>query len=472
VGLRRPGGLARLVAPAELPADQLAHRAHQAADLGCKEGVKPPAIQPSGLAAHARSADRGGESRWLRASEGRADEISHVADHPDGPGPVSAATIAGDALGVASGVVAADGTRAYVQGWLHRGAMPNRISWTWWTLVSAAVAGALLLHHAPWPLLVMPAESTAGCAVILALSLIRGSGEWDATARALTVGVVAAIPAWLVWPHATPAVALSAAVELAGDVPTIGGAWRHPQAEPADSWARVAVSGALALAAAAFTHSGPAGYLLAAAWVLGGTAIFLAAHLGSWARQAAGRRERVVAACFLALAPAALAVIGVAGFEIVTGTHVPGIPVFTSAQLTTRADRPLGVLSPQSARSRRERGHRRTRDPALIALPPLAPSQPASPSPSPSRARKPSPAPSRTPSPRRPSPTRTPRPTPSRTSPYPSPTTATPSPAPTASPSTSPGTTGTPSPTPSPAPTYPSPSPTASPSPTYTQDAR
>lgn len=378
-----------------------------------------------------------------------------------------AAALAGGALGIASGVVAAIGTCCYVRGWLC-GATPNRISWTWWTLVSAAVTGALALHHAAWPLLVMPAESTVGCGLILALSLIRGSGQWDATARALTAGVVAAVPAWLAFPRAAAAIALSVAVELAGDVPTIGGAWRNPKGEPASSWACVAVSGGLGLAAAAATGSQATGYLLPAAWVLGGTSIPAVAMLGTWARRVPGRREAVTAACFLLVAPAAVAVIALAGFEIVTGIHLPGIPVFTSAHVTTPAGRPVAALLPSSGSGPRH-GHGRTRRPLLSALSLSAPPQAASPSPS--RTRKPSPSPSQ----RRPSPTRTPRPTPSRTSPYPSPTTpatVTPSPTPTGTPPASPYPTGTPSPTPSPTETetYPTPSATPTPSPTYSPD--
>jgi hypothetical protein len=192
---------------------------------------------------------------------------------------------AGDALGIASGVVAAIGIGCYVRGWQRGEALPSQVSWTWWTLVSAAVTGALGLHHTPWSLLVMPAESTAGCGLILALSLVRGADRWDAAAVFMTAGVVTAVPVWLIYPRATAAVALSAAVEVAGDVPTIGGAWRNPRAEPASSWACVAISGVLSLGAAALGNAQTAGYLLAAAWVLGGISIPAAAALGAWARR-------------------------------------------------------------------------------------------------------------------------------------------------------------------------------------------
>lgn len=369
---------------------------------------------------------------------------------------MTATALAGGVLGIASGVVAAIGTGCYVRGWLRGGALPSQVSWTWWTLVSAAVTGALALHHAPWPLLVMPAESAAGCGLILVLSLVRGADRWDAAARFMTAGVIAAVPVWLIYPSATAAVALSAAVEVAGDAPTIGGAWRNPHAEPASSWACVAVSGVLSLGAAALTSGQAAGYLLPAAWVLGGVSIPGAAMLGSWARRAPGRRESVVATCFLALAPVPLAAMTLAGLEVITGIRVPGIPVVASS----------GVAKPQHlivlpAQTRRERRPAHIRRPVLAVLPPSAPSQSARPSPS--RTRKPAPSRTRRPSPR-PSPTRTHDPAPTSTSPYPAPTTVTPSPVPTGSPYPSPSSTGTPSPTPSPTQTYPSPIPT----PTYT----
>jgi len=365
--------------------------------------------------------------------------------------------LVGDVLGLASGVVAAIGTGCYVRGWLRGHALPSQVSWTWWTLVSAAVTGALALHHAPWSLLVMPAESAAGCGLILILSLVRGADRWDAAARFMTAGVIAAIPVWLVYPSATAAVALSAAVEVAGDAPTIGGAWRNPRAEPASSWACVAISGVLSLGAATLTSGQAAGYMMPAAWVLGGVSIPAAARLGSWARRAPGRRESVLAACFLVLAPVPLAAMAVAGFEVITGIRVPGIPVAASSAVAKPPR--LMVLH---AQTRRERGPAHIRRPVLAALLPSASSQAARPSPS--RTRKPSPRPSST----RPSPTRTPDPVPTSTSPYPvpttispypSPTTATPSPAPTGSPSPSSSSTGTPSPTPSTTQTYPSPTP-------------
>jgi hypothetical protein len=387
------------------------------------------------------------------------------------------AALADDALGIASGVVAAIGTGCYVRGWQRGEALPSQVSWTWWTLVSAAVTGALALHHAPWPLLVMPAESAAGCGLIFVLSLVRGADRWDAAARFMTVGVIAAIPVWLIYPHATAAVALSAAVEVAGDVPTIGGAWRNPRAEPASSWACVAISGVLSLGAATLTPGGQAaGYLLPAAWVLGGVSIPAAATLGSRARRVpgrreSGRRESARAACFLALAPVPLAAMALAGFEVITGTSVRGIPVVASSGVA-KPPRPI-VLPAQTGRQREPAP---TRRPVLAAL--LPPAPPHAARPSPSRTRKLSPQPS---SPR-PSSTRTPDPTSTSTSPYPcpttatpspvptgspypSPTTATPSPVPTASPSPSPSSAGTPSPTPSPTQTYPSPTATATPNP-------
>jgi hypothetical protein len=368
------------------------------------------------------------------------------------------AAVASDVLGVASGVVAAIGTGCYVRGWLRRDALPSRVSWTWWTLVSAAVTGALALHHAPWPLLVMPAESTAGCGLILVLSLVRGANGFDAAARFMTVGVITAVPVWLIWPHATGAVALSAAVEVAGDVPTISGAWRNPRAEPASSWACVAISGVLSLGAATLTPGGQlAGYLLPAAWVLGGVSIPAAAMLGSWARRVTGRRESVIAGCFLALAPVPLAAMALVGFEAITGISVPGLPTVASS---AAAKPPRLIVLP--SQTRRERGPAHTRRPVLAALPPSPPSHSARPSTP--RTRKPLPA---RPSPPRRSPTRTPDPAPTSTSPYPSPTTPTPSPTPTGGPSPSPSSTATPSPTPSAIPTYPSPTATATPTPTY-----
>jgi hypothetical protein len=376
--------------------------------------------------------------------------------------------LGGDALGIASGVVAAIGTGCYVRGWLRRDALPSQVSWTWWTLVSAAVTGALALHHTPWPLLVMPAESAAGCGLILALSLVRGADRWDAAARFMTAGVITAIPIWLIYPHATAAVALSAAIEVAGDVPTIEGAWRNPRAEPASSWACVAISGVLSLGAATLTSGQPAGYLLPAAWVLGGISIPAAAMLGSWARRRPGRREGVLATCFLALAPLPLAAMALAGFEVITGVSIPGIPIITSSAV---AKPPHMIVLPVQTRREREPAH--TRRPVLAALPP--PVAPQAASPSPSRTRKPSPRPSRP----RPSPKRTPHPSPSRTTPYPSPTstspypcptTTTPSPPPTGSPSPSPSSTATPPPTSSRTPTYPSPTAPQTPTPTPTYE--
>lgn len=364
--------------------------------------------------------------------------------------------LVGDVLGIASGVVAAIGTGCYVRGWLRGHALPSQVSWTWWTLVSAAVTGALALHHAPWSLLVMPAESAAGCGLILILSLVRGADRWDAAARFMTAGVIAAVPVWLIYPNATAAVALSAVVEVAGDVPTIGGAWRNPRAEPASSWACVAVSGVLSLGAATLTSGQAAGYMMPAAWVLGGVSIPAAAMLGSWARRVPGRQESVLAACFIALAPVALAAMTLAGLEVITGIRVPGIPVVASSRV---AKPPRLLVLP--AQTRRERGPARIRRPLLAALPPPAPSEAARPSPSPTRKRSPQPS-----SPR-PLPTRTPDPAPTSTSPYPSPTTATPSPVPTGSPSPSPSSTGTPSPTPSTTQAHPSPT-AATPSLTYT----
>jgi len=205
-------------------------------------------------------------------------------------------------LGTMSGVAAGVGSACYVTSWLRSRAMPNRISWTVFSLIYVAAFTALLIHRAAWPLLVMPGESAIGCTVILILSLRRGSGDWDATAWALTGSALLAVPVWLLYPHAVAAVALSAAAELAGDVPTIAGAWRDRDAEPISSWGCVAVSGALATAAAIGTHSALIGFLLPAAWMLGGTAIPAAARLGEWARKGAGQRRTDSAA--LARVPA------------------------------------------------------------------------------------------------------------------------------------------------------------------------
>jgi hypothetical protein len=79
---------------------------------------------------------------------------------------VTTTAIAGAAAaGIASGAAAASGSACYILVWLRGTAMPNRVSWTVFSLVSAAVFSALLIHHAAWPLLVMPGESAAGCTV-------------------------------------------------------------------------------------------------------------------------------------------------------------------------------------------------------------------------------------------------------------------------------------------------------------------
>jgi hypothetical protein len=330
--------------------------------------------------------------------------------------------IAGETISTGSGVAAAAGGACYVRGWL-RGSVPSRISWTWWSLAYLAIPAALVLHGAPWPLLIMPGVSAVTCLVILALSLRRGTGEWDATARVLTAAV---------YPHATAAVALSVAVELAGAVPTAADAWRDRGAEPLDSWLLVAVSGVLSAAAVAVVHGPAVAWLLPLAWVLSGVIIPAVALLGEWARRVPGRREAIGVALAASGAVVVLGVMGVAAWQIETGLTLPGEPAAIASVFRRGAlPRRPAVISPERRRGyRRPAGRTGSRRPPLAVPPPS--SRPASRRPSPSRSGSPSPSPSpaAAPSPAvtpAPSPTGTPRPSPT----YPTPT-ATASPSPTA----------------------------------------
>jgi len=90
---------------------------------------------------------------------------------------VTTAAVAGGVLGTVSGAAAGIGSACYVRSWLQHRALPNRISWSVFSLIYVAAFTALLIHHTAWPLLVMPGESAIGCTVILILSLRRGTGD-------------------------------------------------------------------------------------------------------------------------------------------------------------------------------------------------------------------------------------------------------------------------------------------------------
>jgi hypothetical protein len=154
-----------------------------------------------------------------------------------------------------------------------------------------------------------------------------------------------------------------------------------------------------------------------------------------WALRGAGRRARITAALAATGAVVTLGVIGIAGWQIVTGLTVPGEPAAIAKALGAEPPARSPAAPP---------AHHAVR---VAVAPSLAPQSLLSPAPS-----WPGYTSSALPSPRR-----TPRPSPSRrASPTPRPASPTPSPSQSSSPSPTPSATPTPSPT--------SPSPTPSPS--------
>jgi nitric-oxide synthase len=169
---------------------------------------------------------------------------------------------------------------------------------------------------------------------------------------------------------------------------------------------------------------------------------------GDRARRGTGRREKIGVALAATGAVVTLGVMGIAGWQIVTGLRVPGEPAAIAQALAAKPAPRFPAASPT------QRRHHAVR---VVVAPSLLPPSLLRPSP-PHRSRHPSPT--------LPSPSRTPRPSPSRpASPTPRQTSPTPTRTPSPSQSASPTPTQTPSVTPTPSPTNPPPTP--SPSATY-----
>jgi hypothetical protein len=191
--------------------------------------------------------------------------------------------------GLLAGLVGLAGYLPYLRDAWRRISQPDPAAWLIWTVEYSVLLVAQAAQHPPWAALCLAGLQLAGTCAVLAVLAARGEWRWGFGRGVLLGGSVAVMA---VWPFThTPGIAmcLVLAVEGAGMMLVILGAYRRPGSETALTWKAFTVAGLLDLPALS-GHGSPLLYAYPAFFVVMGSAVLVAIGLGRRrARRAAGR---------------------------------------------------------------------------------------------------------------------------------------------------------------------------------------
>ena len=194
--------------------------------------------------------------------------------------------------GLLAGLVGLAGYLPYLRDAWRRTSHPDPAAWLIWTVEYSVLLVAQAAQHPPWAALCLAGLQLAGTIAVLGVLAARGEWRWGFGRGVLLGGSVATMAVWPFTHTPGTAMCLVLAVEGAGMVLVILGAYRRPGSETTLTWKAFTLAGLLDLRALAGMTS-PLLYAYPAFFVVMGSAVLIAIGLGRRrARVAAGRLQR------------------------------------------------------------------------------------------------------------------------------------------------------------------------------------
>jgi hypothetical protein len=185
-----------------------------------------------------------------------------------------------EAWGLLAGLTGLAGYVPYLRDAWRRASDPDPAAWLIWTVEYSVLLATQAAQQAPWAALWLAALQLAGTVAVFVVLAARGGWRFGA-GRWILLGCGAAGMA--VWPFAhAPGVAmcLALAVEGAGMILVMVGAYRRPDKETLLTWEAFTAAGLLDLPALG-THAPWLLYAYPAFFVVMGSGVLLAAALGA-----------------------------------------------------------------------------------------------------------------------------------------------------------------------------------------------
>jgi len=191
--------------------------------------------------------------------------------------------------GLLAGLVGLLGYLPYLRDAWRRTSQPDPAAWLIWTVEYSVLLVAQAAQHPPWAALCLAGLQLAGTVAVLAVLAARGEWRWGFGRGVLLGGSVAVMAVWPFTHTPAAAMCLVLAVEGAGMMLVILGAYRRPGSETSLTWKAFTLAGLLDLRALS-GHATPLLYVYPAFFVVMGSAVLAAIALGRRrARRAAGR---------------------------------------------------------------------------------------------------------------------------------------------------------------------------------------
>jgi hypothetical protein len=191
--------------------------------------------------------------------------------------------------GLLAGLVGLAGYLPYLRDAWRRTSHPDPAAWLIWTVEYSVLLVAQAAQHPPWAALCLAGLQLAGTTAVLAVLAARGDWRWGFGRGVLLGGSVAVMAVWPFTHTPGTAMCLVLAVEGAGMVLVILGAYRRPDSETPLTWKTFTVAGLLDLRALG-GHASRLLYTYPAFFVVMGTAVLIAIGLGRRRAWTAARR--------------------------------------------------------------------------------------------------------------------------------------------------------------------------------------
>jgi len=191
--------------------------------------------------------------------------------------------------GMLAGLVGLLGYLPYLRDAWRRTSQPDPAAWLIWTVEYSVLLAAQAAQHPPWGALCLAGLQLAGTFAVLAVLTVRGEWRWGFGRGVLLGGSVAVMAVWRFTHTPATAMCLVLAVEGAGMVLVILGAYRRPGSETPLTWKAFTVAGLLDLRALSGMDA-PLLYAYPAFFVVMGSGVLTAIALGRRRAQRAASR--------------------------------------------------------------------------------------------------------------------------------------------------------------------------------------
>jgi hypothetical protein len=191
--------------------------------------------------------------------------------------------------GMLAGLVGLLGYLPYLRDAWRRTSQPDPAAWLIWTVEYSVLLAAQAAQHPPWAALCLAGLQLAGTCAVLAVLAVRGEWRWGFGRGVLLGGSVAVMAVWRFTHTPATAMCLVLAVEGAGMVLVILGAYRRPGSETPLTWKAFTLAGLLDLRALS-GQTAPLLYAYPAFFVVMGSGVLTAIALGRQRARRAARR--------------------------------------------------------------------------------------------------------------------------------------------------------------------------------------